>query len=163
MKIADFGLARTISHPLKPLTEEVVTLWYRAPEVLLGAEKYSTAVDIWSLGCIFAEMITTKPLFPGDSQIGQIFKIFSILGTPNEINWPGITSITHFKLTFPKFPSMEISKIVTNLDSDGLDLLSKMLILCPGKRISARKALEHPYFDEIRDPSSQHFYKEVEF
>ena len=76
IKIADFGLARTMGLPLKTYTHEVVTLWYRAPEVLLGSKIYSTAIDIWSIGAIFYELAHKKPLFAGDSEIGQIFKIF---------------------------------------------------------------------------------------
>ena len=84
IKIADFGLARTFSIPVRPYSKEVVTLWYRAPEILLGAEEYSTPIDIWAIGCIFAEMVTKKPLFPGDRELDQLFRIFRILGTPNE-------------------------------------------------------------------------------
>jgi len=87
VKIADFGLARSFGLPLKSYTHEVVTLWYRAPEVLLGSKVYSTGVDIWSLGCIFFELAHRKPLFYGESEIGQIFKIFKCLGTPSEDLW----------------------------------------------------------------------------
>lgn len=76
LKLADFGLARAFGVPLRTYTHEVVTLWYRAPEILLGGRQYSTGVDMWSVGCIFAEMCTRKPLFPGDSEIDEIFKIF---------------------------------------------------------------------------------------
>lgn len=76
MKIADFGLARTFTIPIRPYTHEVVTLWYRAPEILLGSIEYSTSIDIWSIGCIFAEMVTKIPLFAGDSEIDQLFRIF---------------------------------------------------------------------------------------
>jgi serine/threonine protein kinase len=89
LKLADFGLARAFGIPLRTLTHEVVTLWYRSPEILLGSKHYSTAVDMWSLGCIFAEMVNRHPLFPGDSEIDEIFRIFRILGTPNEEIWPG--------------------------------------------------------------------------
>ena len=76
LKLADFGLARTVGVPMRTYTHEVVTLWYRAPEILLGGKHYAPAVDMWSLGCIFAEMVTRKPLFPGDSEIDELFKIF---------------------------------------------------------------------------------------
>lgn len=78
MKIADFGLARTFTIPIRPYTHEVVTLWYRAPEILLGSIEYSTSIDIWSIGCIFAEMVTKIPLFAGDSEIDQLFRIFRL-------------------------------------------------------------------------------------
>ena len=76
LKIADFGLARAFSVPIRPYTHEVVTLWYRAPELLLGSIEYSTPVDVWSIGCIFVEMATKKPLFPGDSEIDVLYRIF---------------------------------------------------------------------------------------
>ena len=88
LKLADFGLARAFGIPVRAYTHEVVTLWYRAPEILLGVRHYSTQVDVWSIGCIFAEMINCKPLFPGDSEIDELFKIFKILGTPNETLLP---------------------------------------------------------------------------
>jgi serine/threonine protein kinase len=87
LKIADFGLARTFGLPLKTYTHEVVTLWYRAPEILLGQKIYSTGIDMWSVGTIFYEMAHRRPLFQGDSEISQIFKIFKILGTPTEETW----------------------------------------------------------------------------
>jgi serine/threonine protein kinase len=83
LKIGDFGLARTYSLPVRPYSQEVVTLWYRAPEILLGSYEYSTPIDIWAIGCIFAEMVTKKVLFQGDSDIDQLYRIFRILGTPH--------------------------------------------------------------------------------
>ena len=87
LKIADFGLARAFGIPIKTLTHEIQTLWYRAPEVLLGQNQYSLGVDIWAVGCIFAELIEKKPLFTGDSEIDQIFKIFQFHGTPTPKEW----------------------------------------------------------------------------
>ena len=103
IKIADFGLARTFGLPLKSYTHEVVTLWYRAPEVLLGSKVYSTGVDMWSVGCILYELAHRKPLFYGESEIGQIFKIFKCLGTPSEKLWQGSTELPEMKMTFPKW------------------------------------------------------------
>jgi cyclin-dependent kinase 2 len=93
LKLADFGLARAFGIPIRQYTREVITLWYRAPEILLGCKQYSTPVDLWSIGCIFAEMAMLKPLFPGDSEIDELFKIFQILGTPNEETWRGIRQL----------------------------------------------------------------------
>jgi serine/threonine protein kinase len=93
LKIGDFGLARTYSLPVRPYSQEVVTLWYRAPELLLGSYEYSTPIDIWAIGCIFAEMVTKKVLFQGDSDIDQLYRIFRILGTPDETVWPGVTKL----------------------------------------------------------------------
>ncbi|KAG5540550.1 hypothetical protein RHGRI_020683 [Rhododendron griersonianum] len=108
LKLADFGLARAFGIPVRTFTHEVVTLWYRAPEILLGSRHYSTPVDVWSVGCIFAEMVNQRPLFPGDSEIDELFKIFRVLGTPNEDTWPGVTSLPDFKSAFPKWPSKVI-------------------------------------------------------
>ena len=96
LKIADFGLARAFGIPIRPYTKEVVTLWYRAPELLLGATEYSTPVDLWSVGCIFAEIVSKRALFDGDSDLDQIRKIFSIMGTPNNEVYPGVSSLNIF-------------------------------------------------------------------
>lgn len=154
LKLADFGLARSFNFPLKPrnLTKEIVTLWYRAPELLLGEKQYSTAIDIWSVGCIFAEMINKAPLFMGDSQIDQIYKIFQFSGTPDENSWPGVSMYPDFKSTFPKFKkNCSILNCSKNdaLDEMGLDLLLKMLEINPLKRINATWALKHNYFKKI--------------
>ncbi|PPE00280.1 hypothetical protein GOBAR_DD02694 [Gossypium barbadense] len=132
-----------------PRIIKVVTLWYRAPEILLGSRHYSTPVDVWSVGCIFAEMVNQRPLFPGDSEIDELFKIFRILGTPNEDTWPGVTSLPDFKSAFPKWPAKNLATVVPNLESAGIDLLSKMLCMDPSKRITARSALEHEYLKDI--------------
>ena len=105
---------------------------------------------MWSVGCIFGEMAHQRPLFAGDSEIGQIFKIFNILGTPNETVWPGVSKLRDYKITFPQWKAQPLCKIVPNLDPAGLDLLCKMLALDPEKRISAAAALSHVcFFNEI--------------
>ncbi|XP_065634345.1 cell division control protein 2 homolog [Quercus suber] len=149
LKLADFGLARAFGIPVRTFTHEVVTLWYRAPEILLGSRHYSTPVDVWSVGCIFAEMVNQRALFPGDSEIDELFKIFRVLGTPNENTWPGVTSLPDYKSTFPKWPPKDLATMVPSLDSAGVDLLSKMLCFDPSRRITARSALEHEYFKDI--------------
>ncbi|KAH0580416.1 Cyclin-dependent kinase catalytic subunit [Termitomyces sp. 'cryptogamus'] len=147
LKLADFGLARAFGIPMRTYTHEVVTLWYRAPEVLLGSRHYATGIDMWSVGCIFAEMaMQGQPLFPGDSEIDQIFKIFRILGTPNEQTWQGVGSLPDYKPTFPQWSRQDLSRIVPTLDELGLDLLEKTLIYNSADRLSAKKALAHPYF-----------------
>lgn len=125
IKLADFGLSRTYSISKKTYTEEVVTLWYRAPEILLGCKHYSTPVDIWSIGCIFAEMVTNTPLFQGDSEIQQLFKIFEILGTPNDDNWPGAKLLPYYQNTYPNWkPNKDLLRAtVSNLSLEGMDLL----------------------------------------
>ncbi|RYP88156.1 hypothetical protein DL770_004661 [Monosporascus sp. CRB-9-2] len=149
LKLADFGLARAFGVPLRTYTHEVVTLWYRAPEILLGGRQYSTGVDMWSVGCIFAEMCTRKPLFPGDSEIDQIFKTFRLLGTPTEEVWPGVTSYPDFKPSFPKWKRDENAVLCSNLDPLGLELLEMMLVYDPAGRISAKAACNHPYFEDF--------------
>ncbi|KAF1999251.1 Pkinase-domain-containing protein [Amniculicola lignicola CBS 123094] len=158
LKLADFGLARAFGVPLRTYTHEVVTLWYRAPEILLGGRQYSTGVDMWSVGCIFAEMCTRKPLFPGDSEIDEIFKIFRILGTPTEQDWPGVTSFPDFKPSFPKWNRTDIAAVVTTLDDVGLDLLDMLLVYDPAGRISAKHAVIHPYFQGMMALHGNNFY-----
>jgi cyclin-dependent kinase 2 len=149
LRLADFGLARAFGLPIKTYTHEVVTLWYRAPEILLGCRQYSTPVDIWSVGCIFAEMAQKRPLFMGDSEIDQLFKIFKVLGTPNEDTFPGVTTFPDYKPTFPKWKPQNVERLVPNLDFNGINLLSQMICFDPAKRISARAALSHPYFNDF--------------
>ncbi|CAH0489136.1 unnamed protein product [Peronospora effusa] len=149
LKIADFGLARAFSLPIKKYTHEVVTLWYRAPEILLGQEVYSPPVDIWSVGVIFAEMVLKKPLFPGDSEIDQLYRIFRTFGTPNEASWPGVTKLRDYAPTFPKWKKKNMRELFSQLDESGLNLLEFMLHYDPSMRISAKEALRHPYFDDV--------------
>lgn len=156
LKLADFGLARAFGVPLRAYTHEIVTLWYRCPEVLLGGKQYSTGVDLWSIGAIFAEMVNRKPLFPGDSEIDEIFKIFRILGTPNEEIWPDVKYLPDFKPTFPQWQKQDLSSIVPDLDEDGIDLLEQLLIFDPASRISAKRAIIHPYFLEKGDDPNIH-------
>ncbi|XP_078094738.1 cyclin-dependent kinase 11B isoform X14 [Mustelus asterias] len=154
LKIGDFGLAREYGSPLKPYTPVVVTLWYRTPELLLGAKEYSTAIDLWSVGCIFAEFLTQKPLFPGKSEIDQINKIFKELGTPSEKIWPGYNELPAVKkMTFTEYPFNNLRKRFGALLSDqGFDLMNKFLTYCPAKRITAEEALKHEYFRETPLP-----------
>lgn len=147
IKVADFGLGRSIGVPVRIYTHEIVTLWYRAPEVLLGCKRYSCPVDIWSIGCIFAEMATRKPLFQGDSEIDQLFRMFRILKTPTDEIWPGVTSFPDYKATFPCWNQNQLTSQVKNLTPSAIDLLQKMLVYDPAHRINAKNILEHKYFD----------------
>uniref|UniRef100_A0A7S4URD1 Cyclin-dependent kinase 2 homolog n=1 Tax=Alexandrium monilatum TaxID=311494 RepID=A0A7S4URD1_9DINO len=146
LKLADFGLARAFGIPVRSYTHEVVTLWYRAPDVLMGSRKYSTPVDIWSVGCIFAEMVNGRPLFPGNTDNDQLHKIFKVLGTPTEQSWPSITELPDWKPDFPPYDQQPWGHIVPNLDPTGVDLLSKMLQYFPDKRVAGKFAMEHEYF-----------------
>ena len=177
LKLADFGLARAFSIPLRPYSHEVVTLWYRAPEVLLNDPRYSTPIDVWSAGTIFAEMLTKRPLFPGDSEIDELYRIFQVMGTPNEAVWPGVTSLEYWRSSFPQWKRQEWSTTFPHVSADALDLLSvcafffshshfflttfhvsphsldthiqKMLVYDPSQRITAKASLSHPYFDDL--------------
>ncbi|KAF4693472.1 Cyclin-dependent kinase catalytic subunit [Perkinsus olseni] len=149
LKLADFGLARAFSLPIPKYTHEVVTVWYRAPEILLGSSKYSIPIDNWSVGCIIAEMATNTPLFPGDSEIDTIFRIFRKLGTPNESVWAGVRSLPDFKDTFPQWRPRgweNIPGLMDKLGPAGCDLLSMFLAYNPADRLSCKRGLEHPYF-----------------
>nr|XP_010949277.1 cyclin-dependent kinase 3 [Camelus bactrianus] len=160
IKLADFGLARAFGVPLRTYTHEVVTLWYRAPEILLGSKFYSTAVDVWSIGCIFAEMVTRRALFPGDSEIDQLFRIFRTLGTPSEAIWPGVTQLPDYKGSFPKWTRKGLEEIVPSLEPEGKDLLTQLLQYDPSRRIFPRlkaslQLLPYPAAPPASPPTSQ--------
>ncbi|KAG6555763.1 hypothetical protein Mapa_003003 [Marchantia paleacea] len=152
LKIADFGLSRNmVSEPpeASALTPDIATIWYRAPEVFLGSQVYTSAVDMWAAGCILAEMINKHPLFDGRTEIDQLSKIFQIRGTPNEETWPGISALQEFVPLFPQWNPMEMSDVVPDLEPRGKNLLDRLLILNPNNRISAEEALQHEYFHDI--------------
>lgn len=134
---------------MRTYTHEVVTLWYRAPEILLGAKHYSTPIDTWAVGCIFAEMTYKKPIFGGDCEIDQLFKIFKILGTPTKETWPGVEDLPDYKPSFPKWQPQLLTNIIPQLGDTGINLLSRMLAINPADRISIRDALRHPFFDDL--------------
>ncbi|KAH7677621.1 [RNA-polymerase]-subunit kinase protein [Dioscorea alata] len=148
LKIADLGLGRAFTIPLKSYTHEIVTLWYRAPEVLLGSTHYSTGVDMWSVGCIFAEMVRRQALFPGDSELQQLLHIFRLLGTPTEEQWPGVRNLRDWH-DYPQWKPQNLTRAVPSLEPEGVDLLLKMLQYNPANRISAKEAMDHPYFDSL--------------
>lgn len=152
VKIADFGLARGFGIPVTNYSNEVVTLWYRPPDVLLGNKDYAMNIDIWSIGCIFAEMVTGKALFTGLNDNDQIKKIFKIMGTPTEK-----TNSYFFKLpdwnpeNFEKYEPQNLKDVVPGLDDDGYELLNGMLKMDPDQRIKTEDALDSPWFDDIQD------------
>ncbi|TVY46444.1 Negative regulator of the PHO system, partial [Lachnellula cervina] len=149
LKLADFGLARAFGIPVNTFSNEVVTLWYRAPDVLLGSRTYNTSIDIWSAGCIMAEMYTGRPLFPGTTNEDQLVRIFRIMGTPSERTWPGISQYTEYKPNFQMYATQDLRAILPQIDPNGIDLLQRMLQLRPELRISAQDALQHPWFSDL--------------
>ena len=152
LKLADFGLARAFGIPVRSYTHEVVTLWYRAPDVLLGSRKYSTPVDIWSIGCIFAEMVNGTPLFTGNSEDTQLTTIFRHLGTPDDNIYPTFSELPDYKSTFTVYEApTSMQSLVPSLEPSGVNLLEAMLIYDPAKRISAQEARHHEFFNDLAE------------
>ncbi|XP_066375896.1 cyclin-dependent kinase F-4-like [Miscanthus floridulus] len=146
IKIADFGLAREISSE-PPYTEYVSTRWYRAPEVLLQATVYNAAVDMWAMGAIIAELFSLRPLFPGSSEPDELYKICSILGTPNQRTWPeGLQLAASIGFQFPKCESIHLSEVVPLASEDAISLISWLCSWDPRRRPTAVEVLQHPFF-----------------
>ncbi|KHJ87699.1 kinase domain protein [Oesophagostomum dentatum] len=151
LKLADFGLARAKSVPSRTYSHEVVTLWYRPPDVLLGSTEYSTSLDMWGVGCIFAEICTGQAIFPGTKDVmDQLDKIFAIRGVPDVEKWPQVKSLPHYvPNAFPSYkevPFKQVNILLAKLQKAGNDLLGMFLQLKPDDRISASCAMLHPYF-----------------
>lgn len=152
LKLADFGLARTFAIPLQPYTREVVTLWYRGPELLLGQRNYGPSLDIWSMACIIAEMAVGRPLFAGDSEIDTMFRIFRLLGTPSEEVWQDLNQLPYYQNCFPVWNDTELAGLREEgptLGDDGIDLLHRSFAYDPRLRLSARQIMVHPFFSGI--------------
>jgi len=151
LKVGDFGLAREYGSPLKPYTAIVVTLWYRAPELLLGVKQYSTHIDVWSLGCILGELLLMEPLFPGKSEVDELNKIFKLLGTPSEKTWSGYRDLPGVtKMKFVDYPISHLRDKFPDrmLSEAGLSLLKSLLTYDPKKRVTCEEALQAEYFRE---------------
>jgi len=152
LKIADFGLARDFADPGYKMTCQVITRWYRPPELLFGARYYSTSVDIWSVGCIFAELMLRIPYLPGESDMDQLKTIFRALGTPTEDEWPGHTKLPDY-VPVGQFQKAPLRDLFTAASADCLNLLGKCLLYEPRRRIGAKEALNHPYFFALPNPT----------
>lgn len=152
LKLADFGLARDFADPGYKMTCQVITRWYRPPELLYGCRYYSTAVDIWSVGCIFAELMLRTPYLPGETDMDQLKTIFRALGTPTEEDWPGHTKLPDY-VPVGQFQKTPLRELFTAATADCLNLLSRCFVYDPKKRISALDALNHPYFSALPYPS----------
>ena len=157
LKICDFGLARGVDVENPDLTEYVVTRWYRAPEIMLSTTEYTKAIDVWAVGCILAELLGTKPLFPGDDYIHQLRLIVDILGSPTEEDMEFIRSDrarTFMKKQSGK-PTVSFSKLFPLASPNSIDLLTKMLMFNPSKRITVDEALNHPYFVSLHSEEDE--------
>jgi len=158
VKIADFGLARKYELPVRPMTPTVVTLWYRAPELLFGSKTHTTAIDIWSAGCILGELLDHKPLLPGRSEIHQIDLILDLLGTPNDGIWPGFSKLPSLEnFTLRKQPYNNLRDRFPGLSEAGIRLLNIMFMFDPNKRASAEDCAESSYFKEQPRPCDPEF------
>ncbi|XP_038190627.1 serine/threonine-protein kinase MAK isoform X4 [Arvicola amphibius] len=158
VKIADFGLARELrSQP--PYTDYVSTRWYRAPEVLLRSSVYSSPIDVWAVGSIMAELYTFRPLFPGTSEVDEIFKICQVLGTPKKSDWPeGYQLASSMNFRFPQCIPINLKTLIPNASSEAIQLMTEMLNWDPKKRPTASQALKHSYFQvgQVLGPSAHH-------
>jgi len=173
MKVADFGLARSLLHgevagtdasnPI--LTDYVATRWYRAPEILLGSTRYGKAVDMWSLGCIFGEMLGGKPVFPGTSTLNQLEKICEVVGSPSEQQIDAMDSpFAKTMLDSLQQPDGGVGKgwpsLYPNASPVALDLLDKLMQFDPNQRMSASEGLKHEYCAQFHDAHSEETAKE---
>ncbi|XP_011504170.1 PREDICTED: cyclin-dependent kinase 20 [Ceratosolen solmsi marchali] len=148
LTIADFGLGRLMwENNSRPYSHQVATRWYRAPELLYGARFYSSAIDLWSVGCIFGEMLNNSPLFPGDSDIEQLAIVLGHLGSPTAESWPELTSLPDYnKITFPYNKGILWERIIPDAQQEAIDLIKSILIYDSSKRLTAEEALRHEYF-----------------
>mmetsp|Transcript_6409 Transcript_6409/g.15483 ORF Transcript_6409/g.15483 Transcript_6409/m.15483 type:complete len:401 (-) Transcript_6409:178-1380(-) len=165
LKICDFGLAR-VADPEENhvgfLTEYVATRWYRAPEIMLSWKEYTKAIDIWSVGCIFAEILGRKPIFPGKNYLDQLLLVIKILGTPSREDTEYIASekAKEYVRNLAFQPGVPLNKLYPHASSSALDLLSKMLTFSPKKRITVEEALKHPFLQKLHDPNDEPVAKE---
>ncbi len=170
LKISDFGMARIFT-PDSAKTERCTTLWYRPPEMILGDMRYGPPVDMWSVGCILAEMIILAPIFCFNTEIECLFLMFRSLGTPDDASWPGVSGLPNFQPAFPLWPPQPIAALLSVESGDAaaaaaaaaaagphcISLLDRLLQLWPADRIKAFQALDHPFFREptaVMDNSS---------
>ncbi|UPK93109.1 hypothetical protein LCI18_004044 [Fusarium solani-melongenae] len=162
LRIADFGMARYVGDPPPKLTQLVVTLWYRAPELLLGAKSYGAAVDMWSVGCIFGELLTREPLLQGKNEVDQVSRIFELCGVPTDESWPGFRRLPNARtLRLPKTAAASGSVVrarFPGLTSAGAGLLADLLSLDPDRRPTAREMLQHEYFRQDPKPKPESMF-----
>lgn len=150
-KIGDFGLARPYGSPEKALTSNVVTMWYRAPELFFGSRAYSDAVDIWSFGCIVAEMTQSRPLFPGESEFDMLTKIFTLTGTPTKESWPYANQLPNF-VEFTEYPGKPMPELIKDAPPGIIEFLKKILKADPNQRPKAEVLLGDIWFKASPTP-----------
>eukprot|EP00755_Sulcionema_specki_P001871 Sspe_Gene.117649::Locus_109210_Transcript_1_1_Confidence_1.000_Length_1372::g.117649::m.117649/K08817/CCRK; cell cycle related kinase len=155
LKIGDFGLARPLRRGSEEaMTHEVGTKWYRAPELLLGARRYTSAIDMWSCGCVYGEMLLGTPVFPGTTEIDQIIRIFQVLGSPNDKTWPQRATLPDWgKVHISPHEGIPISKLVSRASPSSVALLEGLLVLNCDARLAASEALSAPCFTDRPYPS----------
>eukprot|EP00246_Nothoceros_aenigmaticus_P015247 TRINITY_DN6247_c0_g1_i1.p1 TRINITY_DN6247_c0_g1~~TRINITY_DN6247_c0_g1_i1.p1 ORF type:complete len:369 (+),score=54.93 TRINITY_DN6247_c0_g1_i1:117-1223(+) len=153
LKIGDFGLARTNSEKGQFMTEYVVTRWYRAPELLLSCEEYTCAIDMWSVGCIFAELLGRKPIFPGKDYIHQLKLIINLIGTPDESDLHFIQNpkARNYIQSLQFVPRVSLARLYPRANPLAINLIDRMLVFDPRKRLTVTQALEHPYLAMLHD------------
>ncbi|KAF7638919.1 Mitogen-activated protein kinase [Meloidogyne graminicola] len=160
LKICDFGLAR-VSDPEHDhtgfLTEYVATRWYRAPEIMLNSKGYTKSIDIWSVGCILAEMLNNRPLFPGKHYLDQLNLILAVVGSPSQEDLQCIINekARAYLLSLQPKVKQQWTRLYPSSDPRALDLLDKMLTFNPNKRIGIEEALAHPYMEQYYDPNDE--------
>lgn len=161
LKICDFGLARGYSSdPARDagyLTEYVATRWYRAPEIMLSFRSYTKAIDVWSVGCILAELLGGKPFFKGHDYVNQLYRILNFLGTPSEetLSRIGSQRAQEYVRSLPFMPKIPFQQAFPDASPEALDLLERMLTFDPADRITVSEALEHPYLRIWHDPADE--------
>ncbi|KAF8060610.1 MMK1 [Scenedesmus sp. PABB004] len=157
LKICDFGLARCGADEAVGMTEYVVTRWYRAPELLLSCSDYTAAIDVWSVGCVLAELLGRKPLFPGKDYVQQLDLITKVLGSPGEedISFVGSEKAQRYLRGLPQRPPADLAALWPDADPQALDLLSRMLVFHPARRVSVDDALAHPWLAALHDESDE--------
>lgn len=155
LKITDFGLARGVFKEMVNLTEYVVTRWYRAPEVMCSARQYDEKVDVWAVGCIFAELLLGKPLFPGGNHIEQLKIIFQVLGKPTDLDWIKTPEAKQWVSRMVAYPGKDLSQVFNMATPNALELLQRTLILDPVARVQVVEALEHDYVAQYHDESTE--------
>ena len=157
LKVCDFGLARGFDRETENLTEYVVTRWYRAPEVILNSSNYTKQIDVWGVGCVFAELLGRAPLFPGEDYLDQVQRVIGVLGTPNaeDMHFIGNPAARRFIQKLPRREKMKMSALYPKANPVALDLLDKMLAFNPEKRWTIEQCLTHNYFSDLHNPEEE--------